>query len=102
MMLVLGACASGSTADVVVKDFKFDPSALDVDAGTTVAWTSEDTVLHTVTSGDVSGAENEADGTFAGELAAKGSTFEHTFEDAGTYTYFCSQHNVMNGTVTVR
>lgn len=109
--VLLGACgtdepsepaATGNGAQVVVADFKFAPDQLEIDAGSSVVWTNEDSILHTVTSGEVDGPTNEADGLFAGELAEEGSTFSYAFEEAGTYTYFCSQHNVMNGTITVQ
>ena len=37
---------------VVIANLAFDPSAITVPTGTTVAWTNEDAVPHTVTSTD--------------------------------------------------
>jgi plastocyanin len=58
--------------------------------GGTVTWEWDDgNVVHDVKSGD-----------FKSELQKEG-TFEHTFEEAGTYDYVCSVHPSMKGTVTV-
>lgn len=112
--LALGACgrssggsvqraeAQGVKAEVLVSDFKFDPGQLDVPVGTTVRWTNQDAVLHTVTSGDFSGARNIPDGRFDGRLEHAAATFERVFDTPGIYTYFCSQHNIMNGTIRVK
>ncbi|HEX7166903.1 MAG TPA: plastocyanin/azurin family copper-binding protein [Acidimicrobiales bacterium] len=112
-----GACAGGdggggdgtSTSDakagdatvVAIEDFTFAPAEIEVKAGTTVRWENADAFLHTVTSGATSGPENEPDGRFDEELADAGSSAEVTFEEPGTYTYYCRQHNAMDGTITV-
>jgi plastocyanin len=108
-LALLGLVACGNNADrataatgtVHVQDFKFRPGDIDVSVGTTVVWTNDDSFLHTVTSGDFSGAENKPDGLFDENLPKKGSTAEVTFDEAGSFTYFCKQHNVMNAAVTV-
>ncbi|MCH6571973.1 MAG: hypothetical protein IH780_05365, partial [Thaumarchaeota archaeon] len=41
------------------------------------------------------------DGTFDSSLFMAGTTFEHTFDEAGTYDYFCMVHPWMTGTVQV-
>jgi plastocyanin len=86
---------------VTVKEFTFNPGTIQIAPGTQVVWTNEDTVQHTVTSGKTTGAENQTDGVFNGKLPNKGTTFTHTFDEPGVFTYFCSQHNVMNGTIEV-
>lgn len=98
--------ASGGNVDaagtvVSIKDFTFAPAEIEVKAGTTVRWENADAFLHTVTSGATSGPENEPDGRFDEELPDAGSDAEVTFEEPGTYTYYCRQHNAMDGTITV-
>ncbi|WP_411968853.1 halocyanin domain-containing protein [Haloferax sp. YSSS75] len=76
--------------------FGFGPAAIRVSKGTTVVWTW---------TGD-GGAHNVAaeDGSFESELAnSSGHTFEHTFDETGTYTYACTPHKTlgMKGAVVV-
>jgi plastocyanin len=87
---------SAGDASVTIQDFAFDPASIEVDAGTTVSWTNEDGVTHTVTSG----ADSASDGTFD-ETADSGSGVEIDFSDPGTYPYFCSIHPSMTGEVVV-
>ena len=84
--------AAGGTA-VSIKNFSFgDP--IEVAVGTTVTWTNEDTVPHTVTQTGGSGFQS-------GKLDP-GATFSFTFDTAGTFDYFCEFHANMKGTITVK
>jgi len=38
---------------------------------------------------------------FNAKLAGKGKTFNFTFTEPGTYTYYCDIHQGMNATITV-
>lgn len=77
-------------------DFVFDPPAIQISSGTTVSWTwsgegEDHSVVH-------------RDGAFESELASEEEhTFEHTFEEPGTYKYECGQHGEldMRGAVVV-
>lgn len=102
-VLAVSGCSKGGgpRAAVTVKDFKFELAEVTVKKGTAVTWTNQDTVLHTVTSGQTSGPENSPDGLFKGNLDGRGKTFSYTFDKAGTFTYYCSQHNVMTAAVKV-
>lgn len=100
--------ASGTQVDVV--NFAFKPKKLDIDAGTTVVWTNQDDILHTVTSGvgqkqGIPGVtedkEAKPDGMFDQEVDFE-DTFEFTFDKAGTFKYFCAIHPGMTGVVTVK
>lgn len=75
------------------------PSELTVPRGTAVIWEIEDTAAHTVTSG--SPAAGGIAELFDSGLVMAGSQFEYTFEDEGTFEYFCIVHPWMIGTVTV-
>jgi plastocyanin len=79
---------TGST--VLIKDFAFKPSAITVQAGTTVTWKNEDSTVHTVT----------GSGFDSGQIQP-GAEFQKTFDAAGTYDYHCSIHPSMTGQVTV-
>ncbi|MFB5645134.1 MAG: plastocyanin/azurin family copper-binding protein [Nitrosopumilaceae archaeon] len=74
------------------------PAQISVNVGDTVTWSNDDTAAHTVTSGNPS---DGPDGTFDSSLFMAGTTFEYTFDEAGTYDYFCMVHPWMKGTVTV-
>lgn len=85
------------------------PSTLRVEAGDTVTWRNdEETENHTVTSGKgitrfelAQGKLGEADGLFDSGLFAPGERWSYTFNELGTYTYFCTIHPWMVGVVIV-
>jgi plastocyanin len=85
------ASAAGA-ATVDYQGFKAQPATLEVTKGTKVTWTNKDTTAHTVTSG----TNRQSDGKFDGQIGA-GETFSFTFNDAGTFEYFCSKHSSMVG-----
>ncbi|QSG08952.1 halocyanin domain-containing protein [Halapricum desulfuricans] len=70
----------------------YSPPAIQISPGTTVVWEW------------IRGSHNviDTDGTFESDLGTN-LTFEHTFEDPGTYTYYCSPHRRygMKGAVVV-
>jgi len=74
------------------------PEEVSIAVGETVTWSNDDTAAHTVTSGN---AGDGVDGIFDSSLFAAGTTFTHTFEDEGTFDYFCMVHPWMVGVVTV-
>jgi manganese oxidase len=87
---------AGDGATVTAVDFAFDPGTVEVAAGSTVTWTNEDGVAHTATSGE----PGTPDGTFA-ESLDPGASAEVTFEEPGTFPYFCAIHPSMVGEVVV-
>ncbi len=80
------------TNDVMIKDFSFQPSSINVTNGTTVTWTNDDSVEHTVTS---------SDGIFNSGNIAPGKVFNFTFTKPGKYQYQCLIHPSMVGYVIV-
>ena len=93
------ATQAGTTVEIT--EFTFAPKEIRVSVGDTVRWINRDEFLHTVTSGEVDGPENKPDGNFDEDLDEAGSEATVTFDEAGTFTYFCKQHNAMDGVVTV-
>jgi plastocyanin len=101
----------GAPASVVtIAGVMFEPSQLSVATGTTVKWTNEDDIPHTVTSGKpkrqgIPGISEDRpgrpDGTFRESFGGAGSQYEFTFEEAGAYNYFCEIHANMTGTIVV-
>lgn len=85
--------ASSTELQISLKNFAFNPDTVTVKVGTTVKWTNEDNVIHTVTSDT-----NLFD---SGDMN-QGDTFSFTFTQAGTYPYYCIPHHAnMKGTVIV-
>lgn len=86
------ATDASETSEVTIVDFAFEPQELVVTAGTTVTWSNDDVTPHTVTADD---------GAFDSGRMDPGGTFSFTFDEPGTYSYICSFHPGMTGTVVV-
>ena len=98
--VLLAACVAQSTPTtaanvnlVKISSYKFDPATITIKVGETVTWTNQDSVNHTVVSDD---------GSWSSKSLAQGDKFTHTFDKAGTFTYICSIHPSMKGTVVVQ
>lgn len=79
-------------AQVVIDNMSYSPDPVNIAVGETVTWVwHEDN--HSTTSDDglwESGVRNSG-----------GLPYSHTFPDAGSFGYHCSQHPGMTGTVVV-
>jgi len=75
----------------------FLPYEVSVAIGATVTWSNDDTAVHTVTSGK----DLLHDELFDSSIFMSGTTFETTFNDAGSFDYFCLVHPWMTGIVHV-
>lgn len=89
-----GGGGGGGAAAVTIQGFQFQPATITVSVGTTVTWTNRDGAPHTVTA-DQGSAFN------SGSLSS-GGTFQHTFSQAGRFSYHCDLHPSMTGTVVVQ
>jgi plastocyanin len=100
-VLAVGAAACGTSGDdegsaapsgpvVVLKNTKFSPNTMTVKAGQPVTWEFKDGFTkHNVVGQD-----------FASKTQRNG-TFSHTFSKPGTYSYRCTLHENMKGTINV-
>lgn len=88
----------GETAAVEIINFGFEQPDITVSVGTTVTFTNLDTAPHTVTAG--TDADPMTD-VFDSGLLQQGESFTFTFDEPGTYVYFCDRHPPMEGSVTV-
>lgn len=79
---------------VNIKDMAYNKSSMTIGLGSTVRWTNSDSMKHDVTSD--SGLE------LGSALLSNGDTYTHTFNKVGTYTYHCSLHPGMKGTIIVK
>jgi len=77
---------------VEIVDFAYDPDPVTVEEGGKVIWQNEDSAPHTATADD---------GSFDTGILEEGKLKSETFKEAGTYTYICSVHPEMHGTVEV-
>jgi plastocyanin len=79
---------------VTINNFSFQPQTLTVTAGTDITWTNaQPGVTHTVTADG---------GSFGSPNIPSGGTFSQTMSTTGTYSYHCSIHPFMTGTITVQ
>lgn len=91
-----GAPATGKGAEsakVDIVDFAFEPPAITLKAGGEVTWLNSDVAPHTAT------ADNRSD--FDTGKLTTGKSRAISFDEPGTYTYFCVFHPFMKGTVEV-
>lgn len=87
----------GDAGAVLVAGFRFQPATIEVPVGTAVTWSNEDNIRHTATAGTPEAPED----TFDVDLPEVGSSGSHTFDEPGTYPYFCEVHTSMTGEVVV-
>lgn len=83
---------SSSTVTIDIANFAFSPNNLELQVGTTVTWTNLDDAPHTATADDKS---------FDSGRLGKNESFSYTFEEAGTFTYYCAFHPSMTAIITV-
>jgi len=83
---------SSTSSEIEISGFAFAPAIVTISAGTTLTWTNNDSVSHTVTSRD-----NLFD---SGNLSG-GSTFSYTFAQSGTFEYYCTIHPYMTAKVII-
>lgn len=96
MLVALPFAGAQETVTVSMEDNFFDQADITVEQGTTVTWVQNGENPHTTTS---------YDGLWDSGMMAGGSgaTSSYTFDEPGTYEYFCAPHEEMGmvGTVTV-
>ncbi len=78
--------------EVEISGFAFVPATITIPVGTTVTWFNKDSVAHTVSS-----REDVFD---SGNLSG-GATFSYTFDQNGSFEYYCKFHPYMTGKIIV-
>ena len=84
--------ARAEDAAVQIDDFAFSPPSLTVKAGTTVTWRNKDDIPHTVAS---------STRMFKSKALDTDDSYSFTFNEPGSYGYFCSLHPHMTGKIVV-
>jgi plastocyanin len=90
--------SNSSVAEVKITEqdekYGFAPATLTVAKGTRVEWSNTTDAPHTVTS--------DSGTTLASSMInPSGGSFDFTFTQPGTYTYHCTVHPYMKGTIVV-
>ena len=80
----------------------YEPDPVTVSPGSTIVWDNQDNALHTATSGDPTTAvpDGKFDTGMVGAMTQSQPTAMPT--EPGEYTYFCTLHPFLVGTVTVQ
>ncbi len=87
-----GHAAFAADATVKIDNFTFNPPTLTIKAGTTVTFTNNDDIPHTVVANDKS---------FRSKALDTDDSYTFTFTTPGSFAYFCSLHPHMTGTIVV-
>ena len=77
--------AHAATTNATIQGSAYHPDPITINAGDSVTWTNKDVATHTVT-------DKGAGKTFDSGNIAFNATFTHTFNTAGTFTYYCTIH----------
>ena len=92
VLVMLAAVPAGAAeVKVGIDNFTFNPKVVTVKAGTTVTWTNNDDIPHTVANPP----------KFKSKALDTGDSYSFTFTTPGSYSYFCSLHPHMTGTIVV-
>jgi amicyanin len=81
-----------SNTHPTIQNYTYQPANMQVRVGTTVTWTNQDSVPHSVTF---------KKGMKDSGLLTQGQSFSYTFNTPGTYQYYCTVHPYMVATVNV-
>ena len=84
------AAASGA---VTIADFTYSPTSITIDVGDTITWNNDGPTPHSATAND---------GSFDTGILKKGQSGAHTFNQAGSFSYYCKPHPFMKATVVVQ
>jgi plastocyanin len=90
---VQAVTANAEAGVVKIDNFTFSPAALTVTPGTTVTWTNDDDIPHTIVAKDKG---------FRSKPLDTSNQFSFTFATPGEYAYFCSLHPHMVGKIIVK
>jgi plastocyanin len=90
--VMASSLAQNNAVPVMIDNFVFGPERLVIKAGTTVNWTNRDDIPHTVAS---------KERLFKSKVMDTDESYSFTFTTPGEYSYFCSLHPHMTGTIVV-
>jgi plastocyanin len=86
--------AAAKTVRIDIKDYAYSKEKVTVKVGTRIVWTNRDDMRHDVTRDGKAGPKSK--------LLDQGKRYTWTATKAGTFTYHCSPHPFMKGTIVVK
>jgi plastocyanin len=87
------AAISAGSKTIEISSFAYSPAAVTVKVGTTITFTNEESVEHTATS--------NIEGLFDTGTLNKGQSVRLKMNKVGTFSFHCSFHAFMHGTIKV-
>ena len=106
LVATFNAAVAADTVDVIPREaappdavkvditkMKYVPANIEIESGATVTWTNHDAVPHNV--------YLPAPIQVVGQMLRAGQSLALKFNEPGDYSYICSPHPYMKGTVTV-
>ena len=87
------SAVTGPVAAAEIRTMSFIQKRIEVSAGTTITWTNNDPLIHTVTADD---------GSWGSGAIEPGKTWSHTFTQPGEFAFHCTPHPFMKAIVVVR
>jgi plastocyanin len=88
-----GAANVANATRTEIRGMTFGSKRIEVAAGTTIQWTNNDPLVHTVTADD---------GSWDSGAIEPGKTWAHTFTQPGEYAFHCTPHPFMKAVIIVR
>jgi plastocyanin len=87
------AARSDTDAKINIDNFKFGPATLTVTKGTSVTWSNEDDIPHSIVLNALGVRSKTID---------TDKEFTYKFDKAGSFAYICGLHPFMKGQVVVK
>jgi len=98
-MLLPPAPASAATRSVDIPGYYYSPATIRIHVGDTVRWFNDSDDRHTVTSSSSSAESFNSStncrrngGLLGNDCIKPGRSYSHTFDQLGTFTYYCKRH----------
>jgi len=88
-----GEGAAGPATPAEMRTMTFEPKRIEITAGTTIRWTNNDQLVHTISADD---------GSWDSGPIEPGKTWTHTFTQPGEYAFHCTPHPFMKALIVVR
>ena len=92
LVAIARPAAHAEAAEIIIDNFTFAPTPLNVKVGATVTWVNHDDIPHSIVCPDLKMKSHPLD---------TDDSFAYKFDQVGTYDYICGLHPHMHGQVVV-